>query len=130
MEKILAENKEQLEGLAQQNRLLLKACANRMSYAFWWRLLGSIRSEEIGNRVLESQEWFVENRLYLQSEVAGAFSLAYHAAHIHKDLLLAGERSSALRENMQTVRRAGEFEINAVELPGLKDGEFEPLVKP
>lgn len=144
LEALAQQNKEQLEGLAQQNRLLLESvrqrhelrlaaldrrlAAHQDAYTLWWKLMGSIFDEQkIGETVMECQDWFVRNRLYLQPEVAQAFSLAYHLAFHHNDLVLAREQSSVLQENMQTVRRAGEVIIKAVELPGLREGEFQPL---
>lgn len=69
----------------------------------------------------------MHNRLYLEPEVAQAFSLAYHAAAQHGDYLRAKLPRPQIEENWRAIRTVGEVIVKAVQLPGLQEGEYRPV---
>jgi len=144
VEKVRAEYKEQFESLAQQNRLLLervkqrhdlrlaalgrRLAAHQEAYALWWKLLGSVhKPQEIAGVVLECQNWWVHNRLYLEPDVAQAFSIGYHAASSHSEYLQARLSRPEIEDNWRKIRIVGETIVKAVQLPNLQEGEYQPI---
>ena len=55
--------------------------AHQEAYALWWRLMGVVHDKEsIDEVIMECQDWWVNNNLYLEAEARQAFSIAYHSA--------------------------------------------------
>jgi len=105
-----------------------RLAAHQEAYALWWKLLGSVHKEdEAGKAVMECQEWWVHNRLYLEPEVAQAFSLAYHAAASHRDYLQARVSRPELEDNWHKIRVLGDIIVKAIKLPSLQEGEYQPI---
>ena len=144
VEQVRAEYRERFEGLSQQNRILLehtrqrhelrvaaldrRLAAHQEAYLLWWKLLKSVHNEkEIGNVVMECQDWWTHNRLYLEHEVAQAFSLAYHAAFRHRDYLRGSPDRPEIKDNWDKITSVGEIIVKAVQLPRLHEGEYQPL---
>ena len=89
----------------------------------------------IGEVIMECQDWWVENNLYLDAEARQAFRIAYNSAstycQIYTELREADSterqrREKALSESWESVVYAGEAIVKAVELPGLVEEEHEP----
>jgi len=144
VEQVHAEYRERFEGLAQQNRILLehtrqrhelrvaaldrRLAAHQEAYALWWKLIGSVHKEkEIGTVVVACQDWWICNRLYLEHEVAQAFSVAYHAAFSHRDYLRGSPDRPEIKDNWDKMMSVGEVIVKAVQLPRLHEGEYQPL---
>lgn len=144
VETVRAEYAKQLESLAQEHRLFIqreerkhelslaaldkRLAAHQEAYALWWELMwNASKKENVGEIVMKCQEWWVHNSLYLTAEARKAFSEAYHAAHLHPDLLEARESSDEIRENFKTIRQAGEVLVRAVTLPSWGEDEFRPV---
>ena len=144
VEKVKHEYAAQLETIAQQDRLVVEAVkqrhdlrlaaldrrliAHQEAYSHWWNLLLSVHDkDEVGERVRECQDWFVKNRLYLEPEVADAFSEAYQAAFVHRDLVDAKMSKPEILENWEKIRSVGSIVVAAVKLPALSGGEPTPL---
>lgn len=125
------QNRVLIERDRQRHELRLAALDRRLTahqeaYTLWWNLLGSVhKKDEIGKVVVECQDWFVRNRLYLEPEVARAFSEAYHAAFNHRDYVEARDPNIDIKENWNTIRKVGEIIVEAVRLPILK--EYSPV---
>ena len=142
VEEVKREYRERFETLAQENRVLLEREKQRYSlqlaaldrrlevhqeaYALWWKLIASVYKEEERSKVvMECQEWWIHNRLYLEPKVAQAFSRAYHAAAQHSDVLRAKLGTREIDESWLTIRSAGNIIVEAVQLPGIREGESE-----
>jgi len=144
VEQVHAEYRARFEGLAQQNRILLehtrqrhelrvaaldrRLAAHQEAYALWWKLIRFVHKEkEIGNVVVECEDWWIRNRLYLEHEVAHAFSVAYHAAFSHRDYLRGNPDRPEIKDNWDKMMSVGDIIVKAVQLPSLHEGEYQPL---
>jgi len=100
--------------------------AHQEAYTLWWKVFGAVHDpQRIGPAVMECQEWWTKNCLYLNAEARDAFSVAYHAAHNHKDLVKSGDRD-ALKYNWELIQNAGPKIAEALALPALRD-EYRPI---
>jgi hypothetical protein len=136
VESIRHEYAEHLESLAHQNRVILERSSRRHQlriaalerrldvhqhgYSLWVKLVGSVyREDQLGNVVMECQDWWQRHCLYLDGSARQAFRDAYMAAGHHHDLVKAREDAPVLRESWGTIMRAGEVLVTAVELPSI-----------
>jgi hypothetical protein len=55
------------------------------------------------------------------------FSSAYHAAFYHRDYVESKLDRSQLEENWHIITSLGEVIVKAIELPSLKEGEYQPI---
>ena len=123
---------ERLEQTKLNHQLRLAALDRRLkahqeAYALWWKLMGVVRDKaSIGEVIMECQDWWVNNNLYLEAEARQAFSTAYHSAstycQIYTELREADafereRREKVLSESWDSVNDAGEAIVKAVELP-------------
>ena len=133
---------ERLEQTKLNHQLRLAALDQRLkahqeAYALWWKLMDVIRdNERISEVILECQDWWVKNNLYLDAEVRKAFRIAYHSAstycQIYTELREADSterqrREGVLSESWKSVNDAGEAIVKAVELPSLVEEEHKPV---
>lgn len=153
IEQVKSVHKERLEDIAQQNRLLLEQTklnhqlrlaaldqrlkAHQEAYTLWWKLMDVVHdNERVSEVIMECQDWWVKNNLYLDAEVRKAFRIAYHSAptycQIYTELREADSierqrREGVLSESWDSVNDAGEAIVKAVELPSLVEEEHKPL---
>jgi len=144
VEQVHSEYAKRMEDLLQQNRLLLEQHKTRHqlrlaaldrrlqvhqeAYTLWRKLLANVHKEqEIGSVVMECQDWWDKNCLYLEPKSREAFNRCYDAAFRHRDLLKGRANSKDIRENWSTVMEAGKVIIEAVALPAIKDLETKTL---
>ncbi len=119
--------RHQLRTAALERRLQ----AHQEAYSLWWNLFGAVHDEQrIGKIVMECQDWWVKNCLYLAPEARRAFSAAYHAAYNHRSLLRPDYQADAARENWRLIQDAGPAILRGVELPSIGEGEYPPLQPP
>ena len=101
IEKVRSEYAKQLEEISLQNRLILEQAkrkhqlsiaaldrrleAHQQAYTLWRKLRSLLYKDEVGSVVMECQEWWVRNCLYLDAEARQAFSEAYHGAFAHRE---------------------------------------------
>ena len=136
LEEIRHQYRSILDGQGQRHQLRMAALERRLqahqeAYTLWWNLLGAVHDEQrIGKIVMDCQDWWVNNCLYLDAETRNAFSAAYHAAQMHKDLLRPVPQTEAARENWEVIRKAGQAVVKGVELPSVGDNEYRPLQAP
>jgi hypothetical protein len=138
------EREEHLEEIKQQYSLLLEQTSQRhqlrmaaldrrleahqTAYTLWWELRGAVHHEEKLNKlVIECQDWWVKNCLYLDAEVRQSFRAAYFAASTHKDFLRSSFDSNTVRENWKTITDTGDAIVKAVALPRLGEDEYKPV---
>ena len=113
--------------------------AHQEAHSLWIRLSQKVHSDEIGNVVIECQNWWDENSLYLDPNARRAFRLAYHAAFDHRDLIQGPrdeDHRKSIEDNWLAIREAGPIIEAAVNLPRLdvseiqRPGEPEPTALP
>ena len=142
VEQVKSTYTERLEQTKLNHQLRLAALDRRLeahqeAYALWWRLMSVVHDNaSIGGAIMECQDWWVKNNLYLGAEVRQAFRTAYHSAstycQIYTELREADpverkRREKVLSESWDSVNDAGEAIVKAVELPGLIEKEHKPL---
>lgn len=146
VERIRVEYAERLENLSHQNRLLLEQAnrrhrlrmaalerrleAHQQAYALWWELLRKVHKEEIGDLVMECEDWWVKNCLYLDAEGRQAFKTAVQAAFDHRTFLRPVFDAYAAKENWSRIIAAGDAIVKGVELPSLGEGEYSSINLP
>ena len=133
IEEVLQQNRIVLENFKTRRQLRLAALDRRLkvhqeAFALWRKLLSSVHDKEgIGSVVMECQDWWDENCLYLEPDARQAFNNCYRAAFLHRDLLEGIQNLEDIDENWSRIIAAGEVIIKAVELPAIKDLETEVL---
>jgi hypothetical protein len=112
----------------RKNQLRLAALDRRLqahqeAFSFWRRLMHNLGNQgELSQIVLDCQEWWNDNCLYLTADARQAFSHAYMTAATHYASIAAGEKELVLYET-QIIRQAGNKIIKGVELPPMSEDE-------
>ncbi len=112
----------------RQNQLRLasvekRLTAHQQAYSLWRRILANLGNEKaLGDVVLESQTWWENNCLYLDSNAREAFVRAHLSAGSHKVMVLSRD-IALIEKSMQTIINAGQAIVAGVSLPTI--GEFE-----
>ena len=147
IERVRSEYARSLEDISQQNRLLLEQAkrkhqlsiaaldrrleAHQQAYSLWWKLSFKIFDKDIADMVLECQDWWVKNCIYLDAESRQAFRIAYDAAFRHRRLVDryrgTSDGSDKIEENYDTIKNAGDKIVKGVELPSLGEDEYKPV---
>ena len=92
-----------LEELKARHQLRLAAVDRRLqahqeAYALWRKLIFTSQ-DSIHTVVIECQDWWNNNCLYLSHEAREAFRDAFFAAHTHDDLLKSRPGAEAIKAN-------------------------------
>jgi hypothetical protein len=120
-----------LEELRWKQQLRMAAVEKRLevhqhAYMLWRKLRSKLYSDDINSIVLECQEWWRSNCLYLAPAAREAFRLAYSLAADHRNLVARGPASGVdAKENFEIIMKAGEAIVSGVELPTLGEREAE-----
>ncbi|MBE3720459.1 hypothetical protein HJ202_08395 [Vibrio parahaemolyticus] len=144
LQELIYQNNVQLEGLKALNQLRVVAPERRLqahqeAFALWRKMLSSLHSNERVNVVMECQDWYNQNCLYLSAKSREAFSVAYGALAIHNDLLQDRTQPESVKRNYLEITNAGSIIVQSVELPALsadvryavkKDGGDIAVVEP
>lgn len=122
-----------LEKTSQHHQLRIAALDRRLevhqqAYALWWKLLHAVHREENlpSDIIIECQDWWVKNSLYLDAEARQAFRAAYIAASFHRELCKPPRDIDTIKENWNIINDAGKIIVKTVELPSLGE-EFKPV---
>lgn len=100
--------------------------AHQQAYSLWVKLRGAVHHEDqIGDVVLECQDWWQRHCLYLDGPARQAFHDAYMSANLHHDLVKERTDADTLRENWVVITRAGELLVAGVELPPIAGVDSE-----
>ena len=125
------ENRKQQWALAALDKRLE---VHQEAYALWRRVVFAVHKEKIAEVVIEAENWWNNNCLYLDAASRQAFRVCLDAACIHGDLLEAnrgkqggGER---VRENWAKIMKPGQTLPAGVALPDLGEQELSPEHKP
>ncbi len=144
LQELIYQNNVQLEGHKALNQLRVVAPERRLqahqeAFALWRKMLSSLHSNERVNVVMECQDWYNQNCLYLSAKSREAFSVAYGALAIHNDLLQDRMQPESVKRNYLEITNAGSIIVQSVELPALsadvryavkKDGGGIAVVEP
>lgn len=142
VEGIRSENAQRLENLAHQNRQILEQSGHRQqlrmaalekrlavhqeAYVLWVKLFKSVHDDAtVGSIIMECQEWWEHNCLYLEDSVRRAFRLAYMTALNHRNLVRWREDVKLVKDSWSDIARVGEVIVKAVELPPITGAETD-----
>ena len=119
-----------LEQLRSQQQLRLAAVERRVAahqeaFTLWRRLVGNTHSESAHSTVLECQDWWEKNCLYLGAQARDSFNRAYFASSSHRGLTNARVDAELVKENWALVMKAGDDIVASVQLPSLGTRESE-----
>lgn len=136
VEKIRSQHSHELQKLIHDNNLQIEEIkslyqlrtiapdqrikAHQEAFKLWKNMLSSLHTEKVSTVVMECQDWYNNNCLYLSKEAREAFSLAYNALAMHNSLLNGGGNNSEIKQNYCDITDAGEAIIKPVELPPLR----------
>lgn len=124
-----------LEQLRSQQQLRLAAVerrleAHQVAFTLWRRLVGAAHSEDVHPLVLECQDWWEKNCLYLGPEARDSFNRAYFAAASHRELTRARVDAEKVKANWALLMKAGDDIVVGVQLPSLGSRESESAAHP
>jgi len=88
-------------------------------------LFKSMHTEDVHQVVMECQEWWEKNCLYLEPSVSDDFSRAYADAQMHESLLRSFHHdgnASLIEDNWQHILKPGTSIPKAVCLPTIAHG--------
>ena len=101
--------------------------AHQAAYTLWWKLVGAVHhKEKIGAVVIEAEEWWTKNCLYLDAESRKAFRACITFAFVHQDLLQGprtNEATKLIKESWHQIMKPGETLVEGVDLPSLGKAE-------
>lgn len=127
--------------LARENRHLKLAtaaldkrlAAHQAAYAHWWNIVSAVhQKEKIGDVVIEAEDWWKNNCLYLDAVSRKTFRTCLIFAINHKDLLQgprSDETAKLVKESWEVIMKPGETLVEGVALPSLGRAE-RPLDTP
>lgn len=101
--------------------------AHQTAYALWHRIVGAVhKPDHVGEVLIEADEWWRNNCLYLDPESRKALRDCIIFASSHKDLL-AGPRSEEIarliKESWATIMKPGDTLVRGAALPSLGEAE-------
>jgi hypothetical protein len=102
--------------------------AAQEAFALWRKLISKINSEDLQTIVIQCQEWFDNNSLYLSAEARQAFHEACQRALMHRQLKRRDVVS--MMDNWRKIEEAGGIIVLSVELPPIRDGEAQDVAAP
>jgi hypothetical protein len=139
IEKVKGQYAENLQNLIHQNNLLLEELKGRQqlrlaavdkrlqahqeAFSLWRKLVSSVHSDTAWKVVLECQEWWNSNCIYLGQEARAAFNIAYSCASQHQDFLKDRSNPQLVKDNWKDIVGAGEAIVRSSELPSLGEKE-------
>jgi hypothetical protein len=123
-----------LEHLRARQQLRLAAAERRLNahqeaFTLWRSLLLNVHSDLVHSVVIECQDWWNRNCLYLSANARNSFNRAYFAASSHRELVRSRVSADEVSANMRLIRQAGDDIIAGAELPSLGPREAETAVE-
>ena len=122
-----------VESIKATHQLRLAALDQRLkvhqqAFALWRKVVAHTYDDGIGAVVLECQEWWEQNCLFLEPAARDAFVSAYSAASTHQELVRGGlGQLEAIQASWKHIIDAGQTITKSVQLPGLTDIERKEL---
>ena len=138
VENIKTDNALILEAVRSKNTLRSLAVEKRLevhqkAFTSWLNMSRAIHSPEITKMVIECQEFWGENCIYLDPKARDAFVEAYHSASNHRSLLDTyrgtgnKEGTQEIKDNFQRIMGAGNLILASMEIPPLTERNLEEL---
>jgi hypothetical protein len=115
-----ADAKQQLKLASLDKRLQ----AHQAAFAMWQRLLfTNCPTEESAQLILECQDWWNNNCLYLSADARNAFKEAYLAVEYLSLPANVQSGPEAPKADVEKLKRADEIIVKGVYLPSIGEGE-------
>lgn len=95
--------------------------AHQEAYAHWFAVMRACLGEGDKEAISQSQEWWIHNCLYLDTEPRFALRQANHWAKHHIDLLKRSASDDEIKRNAKNLEETGQIIENAVGLPPIVD---------
>ena len=130
VEDIRHQNKLAIEQGSRRHQIRLAALERRLvahqeGYRRWRKLIFLKNPDEIRDFAVECQDWWAANCLFLEAEAREAFFDAILQAPQHADLIRNKAPTEEKVNSWETIRRAGQLLVKAVELPPINADEAE-----
>ncbi len=113
--------KQQMRMAALERRLQ----SHQEAFALWNNLRSSVYQPNIGEVVMECQDWWMNNCLYLDADSREAFRMAYMMAGGHRHLLDARADIADVRQSWADIVRPGKTLVLGAALPPIKEADIE-----
>jgi hypothetical protein len=134
LENLAHANREALEYGNREHQLRLAALDRRLetyqqAFTLWQKLRSALHTDKITSVVIECQNWWNSNCLYLDAQAREAFIRACVAANEHESLkkgfLVKSVTSEEIKQNVDIIRAARVAIVQGAELPPIKDFDVE-----
>lgn len=136
LENLAHANREALEYGSREHQLRLAALDRRLdayqqAFTLWRKLHSALHSDKMTSVVIECQNWWNSNCLYLDAQAREAFIRACVAANEHESLLRGFTAkcvtSEEIKQNGDIIRAAGVAIVQGAALPPIKDFKTEGI---
>lgn len=119
VEVIKHENDVILEEIRGYHELRLAAIDKRLevhqkAFSMWWQLKHKMFREEGWDFVVECQNWWIDNNLYLSHESRRAFVDAYQTVS-----MILQNQEERTKDNFEIIDRTGDIIVKSVALPSI-----------
>ena len=123
------ENRKQQWALAALDRRLQIA---QEAYTHWVHVKSSVYRDDLQSRLQATENWLIENCLYLDEPSRRAFLQCLSAASLHKSLVDESTKPwddayvKSIKDNWNRIVSAGQIIMESVDLTGDKIKEEDP----
>jgi hypothetical protein len=134
LENLAHENRKVLEYGSREHQLRLAALDRRLeayqqAFTLWQKLYSALHSDRMTSVVIECQNWWNSNCLYLDAQAREAFIRACTAANQHESLLRGFTANCVtpeeIKQNADIIRAARVAIVQGAALPPIKDFDVE-----
>ncbi|HZF01374.1 MAG TPA: hypothetical protein VE344_05700 [Methylomirabilota bacterium] len=134
LENLVHENRKALEFGSREHQLRLAALDRRLeayqqAFTLWRKLHFALYSDKMTSVVIECQNWWNSNCLYLDAQAREAFIRACTAANDHESLVKNLDNKIVtpedIKRNGDIIRAAGVAIVQGAALPPIKDFDVE-----
>jgi hypothetical protein len=131
VEDVKHQNNELIEGARAKQQMRMAALDKRLqahqeAFTYWRKLMAGNREGE-KPVVIQCQDWWEQNCLYLEPNVRQAFVAAYTNAHLREQLQNAGANAEDIINAWNTVVIFPSILFETIQLPGLSLDEQKNL---
>lgn len=129
MENISHQNKLIIDQSSRRHQLRLASLEKRLeahqqAYTLWRKLVGVVHKEDqVNSVIMECQDWWNKNCLYLEADAREAFIHAYLTAGDHHLLVKSHGRAEDVKSSWAIIMLPGKLIVKGVELPPIAEDE-------
>jgi hypothetical protein len=122
-----------IEELRSQQQLRMAAIDRRLqahqeAFTLWHKLVKNNDDNEFLKTIMECQDWWSSNCLYLEPEVRQEFLRSYHSANLHRILVRQQNSDSAtIQKEWSDFMKFPDILFKAIALPSLTITEIQNL---